>query len=85
MAHVRRSGRISKQVPIILLGTDTAALWTWTFDSVPAGGDGMYEFYSVATDAIGNREPKTPVVETSTIVDTTSVLRSTNSRHRILR
>src|SRR5437773_3635766 len=54
-----------------LLGTDTAAPWTWTFDSAPAGGDGMYEFYSVATDALGNREPKTPVVETSTIVDTT--------------
>ena len=54
-----------------LLGTDTVAPWSWTFDSGPAGGDGTYEFYTVATDAFGNVEVKSPAMEASTMVDTT--------------
>ena len=54
-----------------LVGTDTTAPFSWTFDSAPAGGDGLYEFYSVATDVLGNKEPKVPAPGAFTTVDTT--------------
>ena len=55
-----------------LFSTDTAAPWSWTFDSLLAGGDGVYEFYTVAGDLLGNMEVKAfPSVEASTTVDTT--------------
>ena len=42
------------------LGDATSAPWIRSFDSAASGGDGSYEFYSIATDTIGNREPKAP-------------------------
>lgn len=48
-------------------GNDTAAPYAWTFDA--AGGDGLYEFQTVAVDAAGNDE--SPVgADASTVVDT---------------
>ena len=64
--YARRSGGAW-----VLVGTGTTAPFSWTFDSTPAGGDGLYEFYSVATDVLGNREPKVPAAEAFTTVDTT--------------
>lgn len=51
-----------------------------SFDTSPTGGDGSYDFYTVATDNAGNTEPKSPTAETSvtfnnnTSVDDWSVL-----------
>ncbi len=53
-----------------LLGSVYGSPWTWTFDSGAAGGDGRYDFYSVAIDGIGNVEPKPQAPEVSTTVDT---------------
>lgn len=53
-----------------LLRTLNAEPWSWTFDSSSAGGDGTYEFYTVATDAFGNVEVKSPAIEASTTIDT---------------
>ncbi len=51
-------------------GTDTTEPWSWFFNSSITGGDGSYEFYTVATDAATNVElpPSTP--DASTTVDT---------------
>ncbi len=50
-------------------GVDTAAPWSWNFNSSITGGDGSYEFYSMATDVQTNTEPKLPGAEASTTVD----------------
>src|SRR5881628_2185970 len=57
-------------VPWALLGTDSAEPWSWVFDSVAGGGDGVYEFYSVAKDNIGNPEEPPAFADVSTTVDT---------------
>ncbi len=56
--------------PWTLLGLATGAPWSWAVNTSSLGGDGLYEFYSVATDLFGNAEVKAPVVEASTTVDT---------------
>ncbi|MEM2891255.1 MAG: hypothetical protein QXJ32_01930 [Thermoplasmata archaeon] len=40
------------------------------FNTTLVGGDGLYEFYSVATDKAGNAEPAPSVPDAYTIVDT---------------
>jgi len=37
-----------------LFGTNSSGSYSWAFDA--PSGDGFYEFYSIATDAVGNRE-----------------------------
>ena len=56
--------------PWVSYGMDLVEPWFWTFNSSATGGDGLYEFYSVAADALGNREFKTPAAEAATTVDT---------------
>jgi len=51
-------------------GADTAAPWSWSVATGGLGGDGLYEFYSVAQDVAGNPEPKATVAEASITVDT---------------
>ncbi|TMK43859.1 MAG: hypothetical protein E6G55_11950, partial [Actinobacteria bacterium] len=64
--------------PWATLGTDSTAPYSWTFDSAAAGGDGIYEFYVVATDGIGNVEPKPQAPEASTTIDTIAPTTGTN-------
>ena len=49
--------------------TDTSAPWSWTFETLLTGGDGLYEFYAIAVDAAGNAGAKA-IGEASTVVDT---------------
>jgi len=43
---------------------------TLVFDTAQAGGDGLYEFYSIAKDRVGNLESAPPVPDAQTIVNT---------------
>jgi len=59
----------------IMFGADTEAPWEWQFTA--PSGDGYYEFYSIAFDRAGNREPEplAPVFVdefTGTSLDTTA-------------
>ncbi|MCK5548320.1 MAG: hypothetical protein KAI64_04855, partial [Thermoplasmata archaeon] len=58
-----------------LYNTDFAAPWSFNFNSSATGGDGLYEFYSIAYDNAGNVEiaPLVPP-DTLTIVDTQNPL-----------
>jgi len=51
--------------------TDTALPWSFSFDTSTTGGDGIYDFYSIAYDNAGSAEdlPLVPP-DNSTIVDT---------------
>jgi uncharacterized repeat protein (TIGR01451 family) len=51
-------------------GIDVSSPWSWTFDSFQAGGDGLYDYYSIATDTAGNVELSPSMPDTTTIVDT---------------
>lgn len=56
-----------------LLSADTASPYTWSFNTTLLGtGDGVYQFYSLATDAAGNMEPVPASPDTQTAVDTTA-------------
>jgi hypothetical protein len=54
-----------------LAGTDTTPD-TPSFSFDPAGGDGTYAFYTVAVDALGNREAAPVTPDAQTAVDTTA-------------
>jgi hypothetical protein len=54
-----------------LAGTDTTPD-TPSFSFDPAGGDGGYSFYTVATDALGNREAAPATPDAQTVLDTTA-------------
>jgi PKD repeat protein len=43
--------------------------WQWQFDSSMTGGEGAYDFYTMATDIAGNRESQPSVPDASTIVN----------------
>jgi hypothetical protein len=45
--------------------------WQWQFDSSMTGGEGAYDFYTMATDIAGNRESQPGVPDASAVVDTT--------------
>ncbi|MBU0624369.1 MAG: hypothetical protein KJ672_05935 [Candidatus Thermoplasmatota archaeon] len=45
--------------------------WQWQFISGMTGGDGAYDFYTIATDIAGNRESQPSVPDANTVVDTT--------------
>jgi len=49
---------------------DTAAPYTFSFNSTPARGDGRYEFYTIAVDYAGNSESPPSANDTWTWVDT---------------
>ena len=51
-------------------GIDSASPYSWTFDTATTGGDGLYEFYTAATDVLTNVESPAPAPDTSTTVDT---------------
>lgn len=54
-----------------LLAVDTASPYDWSFNTTLLGtGDGLYAFYSLATDAAGNVEPVPASPDTQTTVDT---------------
>ncbi|HKZ48527.1 MAG TPA: Ig-like domain repeat protein, partial [Thermoplasmata archaeon] len=53
-----------------LLGVTSDRSWFWSVDTQALGGDGLYEFYTVATDAAGLVEAQLPVAEASVLVDT---------------
>ena len=53
-----------------LYGTDTGSPWEWQVDVKTFGGDGLYRFYSIALDSLGNREPPPASSDASTTVDT---------------
>ena len=55
--------------PWTLVGTDTAAPWSWDVDTDFLGGEGLYAFYSIAVDAVGHRQP-VPGPPVTTKVDT---------------
>ncbi len=52
--------------------TGTRSEGSITFDTTEYGGDGRYDFYTLAGDNNGNIEEKAAVVETTTLVDTLS-------------
>ena len=54
----------------ILYDNDTSAPWSWNFDTLTTGGDGVYKFYSRANDTSGNYEDAPSENDTWTIVDT---------------
>ena len=51
-----------------LFGIDDTAPWKWEFTA--PDGDGFYEFYSIAVDEVGGREPPPANPDTSCGVDT---------------
>lgn len=60
-------------------GTDTTSPWNWNFNAASTGGDGFYEFYSIATDISGNLEPAPVLPDTTTTVDTTDPISSADA------
>ncbi len=50
--------------------TDTATPFTWAFSTSSTGGDGRYDFYSIAADTPGNTETAPLASDTTTFVDT---------------
>ncbi len=62
-----------------LYDTDVSSPWSWSFDASTTGGDGLYEFYTIATDNPGNVESDPVTPDTSTIVDTTGPVSSANT------
>lgn len=57
-----------------LLGADTAAPWSWSFDF--PNGDGYYEFFSIANDNAGNSETMKVSAEALCGYDTTAPISS---------
>lgn len=53
-------------------GVDEDPPWSWTFDTSGTGGDGPYEFYSLAAGVAGTSESKAPLAEASTVADATA-------------
>jgi hypothetical protein len=51
-------------------GDVTASPWTWEFNTSGTGGDGAYEFYTLARDVVDNSEDEPAWADTTTIVDT---------------
>jgi hypothetical protein len=51
-------------------GEKTAPPWSWSFDTIITGGDGIYEFYTRAYDKPNNYEDSPITKDTQTIVDT---------------
>ena len=60
-------------------GTDASSPWNWNFNTASTGGDGFYEFYSIATDISGNLEPTPVLPDTATTVDTTDPISSADA------
>jgi hypothetical protein len=60
-------------------GTDTSSPWNWNFDTASTGGDGFYEFYTIATDISSNIEPAPILPDTTTTVDTTDPISSADA------
>jgi hypothetical protein len=56
--------------PWILYGNDSSFPWSWDFNTLSTGGDGIYQFYSRAWDYTGNYEDAPVTNDTWTIVDT---------------
>jgi serine protease AprX len=56
--------------PVVSYGIDASAPWSWDFDSSTTGGDGDYEFYTIATDNAMNVEGPSMMADTFTTVDT---------------
>ena len=56
--------------PTTSYGTDPAAPFSFTFDTSLTGGDGIYEFYTIAFDTAGNVESAPASPDASTTVDT---------------
>ncbi len=56
-----------------LYGTDSEAPYSWSFDAAAYGGDGAYEFYSLAFDLADNAESPPAAPDASTFVDTVPV------------
>src|SRR4051812_45760938 len=54
-----------------LAGTDTSPA-TPSFSYTPSAGDGMYRFYTIAVDALGNREQAPSQPDARTLRDTTA-------------
>lgn len=44
--------------------------WQWQFISSLTGGEGSYDFYTIATDIAGNRESQPGAPDANTVVDT---------------
>ena len=54
-----------------ITSTYTSTLATGTFNFVPADGEGVYDFQTIAEDVDGNVEAQNPEADTSTIYDLT--------------
>ncbi|MEW5937603.1 MAG: NosD domain-containing protein [Candidatus Thermoplasmatota archaeon] len=54
----------------VLFGTDTAAPWNWSF-AFP-GGEGYYEFYSIANDTLNNTEAAPTTADARCAYDATA-------------
>lgn len=52
-------------------GVDLAAPWSWNVNIGTTGGDGIYEFYTVAADLASNVEAAPASPDATTMVDTT--------------
>ena len=56
--------------PYAMYGADTEAPWSWSFDTMPLGGDGNYRFSTVAIDRNAGTEALPPNPDVNTTVDT---------------
>jgi uncharacterized repeat protein (TIGR01451 family) len=60
-------------------GSDPDAPWSWDFNTASTGGDGSYQFYTIATDDAGNTELPPQYNDTWTVVDTLGPVSSVSS------
>ncbi|MCK5548002.1 MAG: hypothetical protein KAI64_03245, partial [Thermoplasmata archaeon] len=60
-------------------GDDTSSPWSFNFNSLTTGGNGFYEFYSIAHDNIGRVESAPVGSDASTIVDTVTPSSAVNA------
>lgn len=63
----------------VLYSTDNAPPWSFNFDTLATGGDGVYEFYSRAYDNVNHYEDAPAGNDTWTIVDTQKPSSSVNA------
>ena len=59
-------------VPWARFEVDEDPPWSWSVNTSETGGDGPYEFYSLAEGVAGTSESKTPRAEMATIADATA-------------
>ena len=68
--YYRRNGGSWTQYPDAATSVSASTAWKVAFNSAQTGGDGTYEFHSVACDRAGNVEPAPATADASTTINT---------------